>query len=178
MTISFNCVSDFKLRTKQKLPKELFDYIEGGAGDESVIKDNLSTLKRIKLIPQIPKNNNEINIEREVLDTFSSAPFGISPMGITGLVNPKGDDNLLSTIGIKLWNGYAKKRKIGEFSILNINHPLQNDGHNCGIFTCKIIEQFIMNKNNSIIFGTSKTELFGTRKEISNIISINSNQIY
>lgn len=45
-------VDDMRHRAKKHLPRILFDWIEGGAGDEAALKDNEDAISRVRFLPR------------------------------------------------------------------------------------------------------------------------------
>lgn len=54
-----------------------------------------------------------------------------------------------------------------------VTHPIQKDNHNCGVFVCFFIEQFLK-EHNVISFNSSKKNLMKFRQTIADIIEANS----
>ena len=79
------------------------------------------------------------------------------------------------------WIDYYNKRddaciKDWNHNINNIQHPIQSftDNHNCGVYVCKLIEQYIINPKHSLNFGTTKKDLKSFRQHIADILTKNS----
>jgi (S)-mandelate dehydrogenase len=87
---AFN-VDDYRGLAQQRLPKMIFDYLEGGADDETGMKHNREVFSRYRLMPRrlidVSKRDNSI----ELFGRRQSAPFLIGPTGLNGALWPKGD---------------------------------------------------------------------------------------
>ena len=83
--------SDAYELAKKRLPKIIFDYVEGAAGDEELSKLNRSVIKTEKLIPRILLDVEERSISKKVFDHKFDMPFGIAPMGMSNVIWPKTD---------------------------------------------------------------------------------------
>ena len=61
-------------------------------------------------------------------------------------------------------------------NIANIQHPKQSltDDHNCGVYVCKFIEQYVIDPNHSIQFPTTKKDFKNLRQTIADILTENS----
>ena len=46
-------IADLRLRAKRRLPKGIFDFIDGGAEDEISLADNRAGFERIRLVPRV-----------------------------------------------------------------------------------------------------------------------------
>lgn len=82
---------DYKRAAKRKLPRMVFDYLEGGADDEVGLRHNLSQIEKIKLVPKRLIDVSSRSIERSILGKSHSAPFAIAPTGLNGIFSPDGD---------------------------------------------------------------------------------------
>ena len=83
--------SDAYELAKKRLPKIIFDYVEGAAGDEELSKLNRTVIKTEKLIPRILLDVEERSISKKVFDHKFDMPFGIAPMGMSNVIWPKTD---------------------------------------------------------------------------------------
>ncbi len=88
-------VLDLQRRAKARLPGLIFDFIEGGAGDERSVQRNLLAWERIRLIPRVLSLGSERSISTRFLGHTYGAPFGIAPMGLGRLAWPDTDEGLI-----------------------------------------------------------------------------------
>lgn len=82
---------DYRRAAKSKLPKMVFDYIEGGADDEIGLQHNLNEIEKIKFAPKKLLDVSSRNISRSILGKSQSAPFAVAPTGLNGILSPNGD---------------------------------------------------------------------------------------
>lgn len=82
------CVADLKKRAKRRIPKFAFDYIEGGCNSELAIKNNREALDDVFLRPEYMQSYSHPVLGVELFGKQYAAPFGIAPLGLTGLVWP------------------------------------------------------------------------------------------
>jgi isopentenyl diphosphate isomerase/L-lactate dehydrogenase-like FMN-dependent dehydrogenase len=82
---------DYKERARSKLPNFVFDFIEGGSETEDAAKRNEESFRDITLIPSIIKSKSAFNLQEHTMGLTYSAPFGIAPLGLCGLVNPNAE---------------------------------------------------------------------------------------
>ncbi len=82
------CVADLKKRAKRRIPKFAFDYIEGGCNSELALKNNREALDDVFLRPEYLQAYNKPELGVELFGKQYSAPFGIAPLGLSGLVWP------------------------------------------------------------------------------------------
>lgn len=82
---------DFIKSAKKNLPKFVFDFIDGGSGDEEAVKINVSSFKKIKMIPFVKSTSGGTHLNSQVVGLNYSAPFGVAPLGLCGLLHPRAD---------------------------------------------------------------------------------------
>lgn len=87
----FYSATDFVGAAQKKLPKFAFDFVDGGAGSEDALRLNISSFKKVKLIPFVKFASKNFSLKSEILGFHYSAPFGIAPLGLCGLVHPNAD---------------------------------------------------------------------------------------
>ncbi len=91
MSAKFNSVEDFRRAAKCKLPRMVFDYVEGGAGSERGLTRNRRALEALTFSPA---RLIDISTRDQTISPFGriwSSPFAIAPMGLNGAVRPDGD---------------------------------------------------------------------------------------
>jgi len=87
-------VSDLKKRAKQRIPKFAFDYLEGGCNEEVNLKRNKSDFEDILLQPNYLQPYKGIDMSTSIFGHTYAAPFGISPIGLQGLMWPNAPEIL------------------------------------------------------------------------------------
>jgi len=81
-------VADLKKRAKRRIPRFAFDYIEGGCNSELALKNNREALDGVFLRPEYLQVYSKPELGVELFGKQYSAPFGIAPLGLSGLVWP------------------------------------------------------------------------------------------
>jgi len=87
-------VEDARILEKKKLPRLMFDFVDGASGDETLCEINSSALNQIRLEPRVLRNVEKRNLKKTILDIECDLPFGFSPMGMCNLTWPKADEML------------------------------------------------------------------------------------
>lgn len=82
---------DFRLAAKRKLPRFLFDYIDGGTYAEHTLRANTADLEQVVLRQRILKNVECLSLETELLKQKLAMPVIVSPVGITGMYARRGE---------------------------------------------------------------------------------------
>lgn len=81
-------INDLRVLAKKRLPKMVFDYIDGGADDEITLAKNVSRFKERELVWRSLTDISNIQTQTEIMGTKSSLPFFISPTASSRLFNP------------------------------------------------------------------------------------------
>jgi L-lactate dehydrogenase (cytochrome) len=82
---------DFRAIAKRKLPRAVFDYVEGGADEEIAIDSNREAFMRRKLSPQLLRDVSVTDLSGEFLGHRFEVPIGIAPTGYTRMMHPTGE---------------------------------------------------------------------------------------
>jgi L-lactate dehydrogenase (cytochrome) len=82
-------VADLRQRAMQKVPPFAFEYLDGGCNENVNVEKNTRELEQVELKPYYLTANSESQLETELFGQRYSAPFGVSPIGLQGLVWPK-----------------------------------------------------------------------------------------
>lgn len=90
-------IGDLRKLAKRRIPRVIFDFMDGGAGHEYGLRHNTEALDRVRLRPHALVNTEEISLETELLGKRWRAPFGIAPIGLTNLIWPGGDEIVATT---------------------------------------------------------------------------------
>ena len=77
--------------SKKRLPKLVFDFIDGASGDDKLAEINSTALDQIRLEPKVFRNVENRNLSKKIFDFDFNYPFGFAPMGMTNLSWPEAD---------------------------------------------------------------------------------------
>jgi L-lactate dehydrogenase (cytochrome) len=83
--------SDFNEAARRKLPRFLFDYLDGGAGEEMALRRNLSDLSSIVLRQRVLSQVSEVHLGIELLGRRQALPVVLAPVGLTGMYARRGE---------------------------------------------------------------------------------------
>lgn len=92
-------VADYRASAKARLPKMVFDYLEGGAEDEIGLRHNQDAFRSIKFQPHRLVDVSIRNTQVNILGKTASAPLVIAPTGLNGIFWPLGDLALARAAG-------------------------------------------------------------------------------
>jgi|HubBroStandDraft_6_1064221.scaffolds.fasta_scaffold92494_3 (S)-mandelate dehydrogenase len=84
-------VEDYRILSQRRLPKMIFDYLEGGAEDEIGMKHNREVFERYRLMPRRLIDVSKRDIGIDLFGRHQAAAFVIGPTGLNAALWPKGD---------------------------------------------------------------------------------------
>ena len=87
-------VAEARQVAKQRLPRMMFDFIDGASGDESLRDLNSAMIDFIRLMPRVLIDISERTMSTSILGQETGLPFGIAPMGMCALSWPGADFSL------------------------------------------------------------------------------------
>jgi len=85
---------------RRRLPRLVFDYIDGAAGKEHAAARNLEALDARQLMPRVLAPAEQCSLGQTFLGQALGLPFGIAPMGMCNLAWP-GADQLLAAEAVR-----------------------------------------------------------------------------
>lgn len=86
-----HCISDLRILAKQKLPRVMFDYMDGGAEDEVTLQRNREGFNRYQLIPETLVDVSSIDLSTTVQNSDIDLPLIFSPTGGTRFFHHQGE---------------------------------------------------------------------------------------
>jgi len=87
-------IKDARELSRKRLPKLVFDFIDGASGDEKLAEINSRALDQIRLEPKVLRNVEKRSLKKQILGYEFDFPFGFAPMGMTNLSWPGADSML------------------------------------------------------------------------------------
>lgn len=78
-------VLDYRELARRRLPRQLFDYIDGGAYEESTMRANVADLERVLLRQVVMRDVSVREQSVEVLGRTLSMPVILAPVGLCGM---------------------------------------------------------------------------------------------
>ncbi len=84
----YPAVADLQGRAKRRLPYFSWEYLDSGTGKEHCISRNEEALREITFLPRLMQGKRRATLDTELFGTTYKTPFGIAPVGLTGLMWP------------------------------------------------------------------------------------------
>jgi L-lactate dehydrogenase (cytochrome) len=84
-------IEDLRRLARRRLPRVVFDYIDGGADGEATLRENCRAFERIRFRPRNAVANAACELRTSVLRTTLDLPFFLAPVGSSRLFFPRGE---------------------------------------------------------------------------------------
>ncbi|MGO3741676.1 alpha-hydroxy-acid oxidizing protein [Kerstersia sp.] len=84
-------ITALREKAKRRLPRAIFDYVDGGAEDEQTLADNLASFADWRFVPSRLTDLRALHPETTLLGGPSAFPAAVAPTGLNGLLWPDGD---------------------------------------------------------------------------------------
>lgn len=94
---TIHTTADFRRHARKRLPRFVFDFVDGGAGFESALARNERAFGQFQVTPRIGINPEHVDTTATLFGEQYAAPYGIAPLGLCGLVHPRADIQLALT---------------------------------------------------------------------------------
>ncbi|WP_170381757.1 alpha-hydroxy acid oxidase [Ruegeria atlantica] len=85
---SFPGIADLKRRARRRVPHFVWEFLESGTGAEATVRRNRTALDDIEFLPSILHGPIECNTSTQFLGQDFPLPFGVAPIGMSGLIWP------------------------------------------------------------------------------------------
>lgn len=84
-------VRDHRERARRRLPRQLFDYIDGGAYEESTMRANEADLGALQLRQRVLRDVSALSLSTTVLGQELAMPVVLAPVGLAGMFAPRAE---------------------------------------------------------------------------------------
>lgn len=78
-------ILDYRELARRRLPRQLFDYIDGGAYAENTLRENIAALREIRLRQRVLRDVSRIDLSSQLLGTSLALPLILAPVGLAGM---------------------------------------------------------------------------------------------
>src|SRR5688572_12876091 len=85
-------IEDLRRLAKRRLPRAVFDYIDGGADAEVTLRENCGAFDRITFRPRCAVATARCDLRTEVLGTPIALPIILGPVGSCRMFYPRGEE--------------------------------------------------------------------------------------
>jgi L-lactate dehydrogenase (cytochrome) len=84
-------IDDLRRLARRRLPRAVYDFIEGGSGDELTVRRNRAAFERLLFEPRVLVDVSKREQSTVVLGERVATPVILSPTGMAGLSWPRGE---------------------------------------------------------------------------------------
>jgi len=92
-------VEDLRQAAKRRLPRSVFDYIDGGADGEVTLRENVRAFEDIAFRPRCAVETPPPDLKTTVLGTPISMPIIMAPVGSSRMFWPRGEEVAAAVAG-------------------------------------------------------------------------------
>src|SRR4029077_17400075 len=85
-------IEDLRRAAKRRLPRVVFDYIDGGAESELTLPANCRAFEDVTFRPRCAVATSMCDLRTTVLGTSLSMPLVLAPVGSSRLFYPRGEE--------------------------------------------------------------------------------------
>ena len=83
--------TDYREAARRRLPRFLFDYIDGGAFSETTLRRNIADLAEVALKQRVLRDMGDLSLETELFGERWAMPVGLAPIGLAGMTRRRGE---------------------------------------------------------------------------------------
>jgi L-lactate dehydrogenase (cytochrome) len=91
---TYPAISDLRAGAKKRIPSFVWEYLDSATGDERTKMRNQAGLSRVGLTPSVLHGEFTPDLSTTCLGQSLPLPFGISPIGMSGLIWPNAEQLL------------------------------------------------------------------------------------
>ncbi|HET9406667.1 MAG TPA: alpha-hydroxy acid oxidase [Candidatus Sulfotelmatobacter sp.] len=84
-------IEDLRRMARRRIPRAVFDYLDGGAEAESTLEDNCQAFRELTFRPRTAVAIGDCSLKTTVLGQDLSLPFVLAPIGFSRLLHPSGE---------------------------------------------------------------------------------------
>src|ERR1039458_9512194 len=85
------CIGDFRAIAQRRVPKSVFDYLDGGAEGEVTLRESCRVYDDLTFRPRHAVAFDHCNLRTRVLGFDLALPFLLAPVGYSRLMHPVGE---------------------------------------------------------------------------------------
>ena len=74
-------IEDLRLLAKRRLPRAIFDFFDGGAEDETTLRENRAAFERVRLLPKVLVDVSQVDTQVSLFGREAKLPLAIAPTG-------------------------------------------------------------------------------------------------
>jgi L-lactate dehydrogenase (cytochrome) len=83
--------TDYRESARRRLPRFLFEYIDGGSGAEVTLRRNVSDLEQVALRQRVMRDVSKLDLSTTLFGQSLALPVALAPIGLGGLCARRGE---------------------------------------------------------------------------------------
>lgn len=95
--LTYPAATDLAHKAKAKLPFFAWEYLDSGTGNEGLVERNRLAFEQYRFSPRVLAGEVTPDLSTELFGHTYGAPFGIAPVGLSGLMWPQAEHYLAET---------------------------------------------------------------------------------
>src|SRR5512132_3186340 len=84
-------IQDLRTMAARRVPRAVFDYVDGGAGDEISLARARSAFSRVEFHPKVLRDVSQISLSTTILGEDALLPLVFAPTGFTRMMHHSGE---------------------------------------------------------------------------------------
>jgi isopentenyl diphosphate isomerase/L-lactate dehydrogenase-like FMN-dependent dehydrogenase len=92
-------IADLRLAARRRLPRSVFDYIDGGADGEVTLRENVRAFEDVAFRPRCAVETPAPDLRTTVLGTPLALPLILAPVGSSRMFWPRGEEVAAAVAG-------------------------------------------------------------------------------
>ena len=84
-------IDDLRRVARRRLPRGVFDYVDGGAEDERSLVNNVAGFERLEFRPNVLRDVSEVDTSTTLFGHRIEMPLVLAPTGYTRLTHSEGE---------------------------------------------------------------------------------------
>ena len=85
------CVEDYRELARRRLPRFLFDYVDGGSYAETTLRRNVADLASVALRQRVLREVGGLDLSTTLFGQSLQLPVALAPIGLAGLTARRGE---------------------------------------------------------------------------------------
>ena len=91
MSASAPAPTDFRDAARRRLPRFLFDYIDGGSFGEETLRANVDDLRAVRLRQRVLRDVSSVSTATTLFGETLRSPIALGPVGLSGMYARRGE---------------------------------------------------------------------------------------
>ena len=84
-------ISDYRAAAQRRLPRFLFDYLDGGSYAETTLRRNVADLQALEIRQRVLRDVSDIDLQTTLFGQSLAFPVALAPVGLAGMYARRGE---------------------------------------------------------------------------------------